>query len=113
MPFEDTKILEFNQHQKSDKTPPIIFADFEYLIKRIHACKNQSSTTKLGNHVPCEYSITMIRTFDGTENKHDVYRGEDCMRNICESLRLLVMKITNFEKRKMIPLTKEKKESRE
>ena len=22
MPFEDTKILEFNQYQKSDKTPP-------------------------------------------------------------------------------------------
>ena len=74
MPFEDTKILEFNQHRKSDKTPPIIFADFEYLIKRIDACKNQSSTTKLGKHVPCEYSMSMLRTFDGTENKHDVCR---------------------------------------
>ena len=27
MPFEDTKILEFNQYQKSDKAPVIIYAD--------------------------------------------------------------------------------------
>ena len=53
MSFEDTKILEFNQHQNSDKTPPIIFADFESLIKRIDGCKNESSTTKLGKYVPC------------------------------------------------------------
>ena len=35
MPFEDTKILEFNQYQKSDKTPFIIYADLESLIKKM------------------------------------------------------------------------------
>ena len=29
MPSEDTKILEFNQYQKSDKAPFIIYADLE------------------------------------------------------------------------------------
>ena len=33
MPSEDTKILEFNQYQKSDKAPSIIFYDLEYLIE--------------------------------------------------------------------------------
>ena len=33
MPFEDTKILEFNQYQKSDKTRFIIFAVLESLVK--------------------------------------------------------------------------------
>ena len=28
MPSEDTKILEFNQHQKSDKMKSIIYAGF-------------------------------------------------------------------------------------
>ena len=28
MPSENTKISEFNQYQKSDKTPFIIYADF-------------------------------------------------------------------------------------
>ena len=32
MPFEDTKILDFNQYQKSDKAPFIIYADLECLI---------------------------------------------------------------------------------
>ena len=27
MPSEDTKILEFNQYQKSDKAPFVIYAD--------------------------------------------------------------------------------------
>ena len=41
----------------------------------------------------------MIWTFDGTEHKHGVYRGEDCIKNFCESLREYTTNITNFEKR--------------
>ena len=32
--FEDTKILEFNQYQKSDKTPFIIYRDLECIIEK-------------------------------------------------------------------------------
>ena len=35
MSFEYTEILGFNQYQKSDKTPFIIYADLESLIKNI------------------------------------------------------------------------------
>ena len=35
MPSEDTKILEFNQYQKSGKTPFIIFANLESLKKSL------------------------------------------------------------------------------
>ena len=48
--------------------------------------------------------MSVIWTFDGIENKHDVYR---------ESLREHAMKIMNFEKKKMIPLTNEQQESYE
>ena len=37
---EDTKILEFNQYQKSDKAPFIIYVDFKYIIEKIDGCKN-------------------------------------------------------------------------
>ena len=40
MPFEDTKMLEFNQYKKSDKAPFIIYADLECLIENINGCKN-------------------------------------------------------------------------
>ena len=34
MPSEDTKILEFNQYQKSDKAPFIIYANLECIIEK-------------------------------------------------------------------------------
>ena len=40
MPSADTKISEFNQYQKSDKAPFIIYADLECTIETIDGCKN-------------------------------------------------------------------------
>ena len=40
MPSEDTKILEFNQYQKPDKRPFVIYADFRCIIEKIDKCKN-------------------------------------------------------------------------
>ena len=51
MPFEDTKILEFSQYQKTDKALFIILGDLEYLIEKINECKTKpgnSSTATLG-----------------------------------------------------------------
>ena len=74
------------------------------MIKIIDGSKNISekfSTTKVGEHIPCGYSILTIRTFDGIENICDIYRGEDCMKKkFCEPLRELATKIINFEKKK-------------
>ena len=42
MPSEDTKILEFNQNQKSDKAQFIIYADLECLIEKFGGYKNNS-----------------------------------------------------------------------
>ena len=55
MPSEDTKILKFNQYQKSDKAPFIVFADLECIIEKIDGCKDNpenSSTTKVSEHIP-------------------------------------------------------------
>ena len=40
MPSEDTKILQLNQYQKSDKATFTIYADLEYLIEKIVGSKN-------------------------------------------------------------------------
>ena len=52
MPSEETKILEFSQHQKSNKAPFIIYADLECIIEKINGCKNNLeslSTTRFFN----------------------------------------------------------------
>ena len=54
MPFEDTKKLEFNQYQKSNKAPFTIYKDLEFLIEKTDGCKSNpenSSTTKVGEHI--------------------------------------------------------------
>ena len=104
MRSEDTKILEFNQYQKSDKAPFIIQEVFECMIEKIGGCKNNpenSATTKVSKHIPSGFSISTISSFRSTENKHDVYKDKDCMKKFWESLREQAMKIINFKKRSM------------
>ena len=53
-PSEDTKILEFNQCQKSAKAP-VLYADLECLIEQIDGCKNNpenSDTAKASEYIP-------------------------------------------------------------
>ena len=90
MPSEDTKILEFNQYHKSDQTPSIIYADPESLIENMDGYKDNaenSSTTKASEHAPPDFSVSTISSFKAIEYTHDVYRGIDCMKRFCESLR--------------------------
>ena len=47
------------------------------------------------------------------QNKHDLYRGKDCMKTFCESLGEYIMKIINFKKKQIKSLTKELQESYE
>ena len=82
MPSEDTKILEFNQYQQSDKTPFIIYADLECIIEKIDACKNNlenSSTTKLSKHITSSFSMSTVLSFRSIENDN-VCRGNDCIK---------------------------------
>ena len=75
MPFEDSKILELNHYQNSDKAPFIIYADLECLIEKIDVCKKNpesSSTTKLSEHILSSFSMSTISSFRSTEDKHNM-----------------------------------------
>ena len=70
---------------KSDKMPYIIYADIESFIKEIDGCADNlenSSTTKIDDHIPCRYSRSTMWAFDNIENKHTLYRGQECMKNV-------------------------------
>ena len=111
-----TKILEFNQYQKSRKAPFIIEVDLECKIKKIDGGKNSpenSSATKVSEHILSRFSMSTISSFRSIEDQHDLYRGKDCMKKFCELLWEHTMKIINFKKKKMKLLTKEHQESYE
>ena len=102
MPSEDTKILEFNQYQKSDKATFIIYADLECIIERIDGRKNNPenlSTTKVSHDIPSGFPMFTISSFRSIGNKYDVKRGKDCIKKTCVSLREHAMKIINFFKK--------------
>ena len=109
MPPGKDNILEFNQYIKSDKMPYITYADIESLIKKIDRCANNPenfSTTKIVEHIPCRYSMSTVWAFDHVENKHTICCRKDCMKKLSESLREHTKNIIDFEKKKVLPLTK-------
>ena len=80
---EDTKILELNQYQNSDKVPFIISADLQCITEKIDRCKNyleNLSARKVNEHISSGFSMSTISLFRSIGNKHDVYRGKDCMK---------------------------------
>ena len=66
---------------------------------------------KIGEHIPYGYSMSTIWAFDCLENKHALYREKDSMKKFCESLRKNAKNIIDFEKKKILPLTKEELKS--
>ena len=53
----------------------------ESLIKKINGCASNpqnSSTTKIGEHIPCGSSMSTMWAFDHIENKHNLCCGKDC-----------------------------------
>ena len=59
------------------------------LIEKINGYKNNpenSFTTKVGEHILSDFSMPTVSLFKSSENKHDVYRGKDCIKKEFESL---------------------------
>ena len=114
MPYEDTKILDFHLYKKSDKAPFIIYVDTECLTEKIDECKNNSEnsfTTNVSEHILSGFSMSAISPFKSKANKHDIYRGKDCMKKFCGSLGEHAMKTIDFKKKKMKLLTNEQQNS--
>ena len=104
------------QGKKSLKVPFIICADLECLLQKINTCQNnheKSYTEKKTVHKASGYSLITCCSFDKSENERKYYRGKDCMKIFCEDLKDQAMKIINYEKKEMTPLTTEEKESYE
>ena len=68
---EDIKIIESNKYQKSVEAPFVTCADLECLIEKIDGCKNNpenSSTTKVSEHIPSDPSMSTMLSFKSIEN---------------------------------------------
>ena len=112
MLIKDKDIIKYNHGEKSMKLPFVIYADLECLLEKMSTCENnpnESSTTEINKHTPSGYSIFTSCSFDESRNKLNYYRGKDCMKKFCKNLKEHATRIINYEKEKIIPLTKEEK----
>ena len=50
-------------------------------------------------HEPSGYALSLISSFDSKENKHNFYRGKDCIKRFCSDLKELGMKIITNKKK--------------
>ena len=69
-----------------------------------------SSTAKVIEYIQSGFSMSAVSSLRNI-NKHEVYRGKDCMKKFCEFLIEHAMKATNFKKKKMKLLLKEHQQS--
>ena len=108
MPTENNNTLKYNHGEKSLKVPFTIYADLECLLIKQQSCQNnlnESYTERKAMHEPCGYSLDLVSSFDSKQNKHNFYRGKDCIKRFCSDLKELGTKVVNYEQKEMIPLT--------
>ena len=113
MPNELEKILKYSPREKSLKVPFVIYANLECFLEKINSCQNdpeKSSKEKKTERTPSGYSWITCCSFDELKNEWGYDRGKYCMEMFCKNLRGQAMKIINYEKKEMIPLTHEETE---
>ena len=85
-------------------------------MKKEQSCQNnnnnnnnpeESYTEKKAKHGPSGWAKFTGCSFDKKENKLNCYRGKDCIEKLCKKLKGRAMKIIKYEKKIMIPSTKE------
>ena len=111
MPTKDNKTLKYYHGEKSLKAPFTIYADLECLLIKEQSCQNnpnESYNERKAKHVPSGYSLSLICSFDSKENKHNFYRGRDCIEKFCKNLKELGTEIINYEEKDIILLTDKK-----
>ena len=75
-------------------------------LDRYASNQKNSSTTKIGEHIPCKYSMWNIWALNHIENNHTLSRGEDCMKKFFSSLRDHTKNKLNFEKKKNVTVNR-------
>ena len=70
-----------------------------------------SSITEISDHIPCGYSMSKNWGFYHIEYKHTLNRGKYCVKKVCDSLKECTKNRFDFEKKKILPLTKKELKS--
>ena len=82
----------------------------KFFLLKINSSQNnpeESYTEKEAKHIPSGCACSLTCFFDSTKNKNGYFRGEDCIKRLCEKFIELALEIINYEENEMIPLIDE------
>ena len=88
MPEDGKNIIRFKNFYKQQKSPFVIYANFESLTKKIEEAEmdpNKSNTINTQLHEACSYCYIVVRS-DGKTNKPVEYRGPNAAEHMLKSL---------------------------
>ena len=96
LPKKGKNKLSYKANDRSIRTPHIIYADLECLLKNNNDLKdnldsNNTYRFKENLHVPSRYGLCLLRSYD--ENLLTHYRGTDCMKKFVRALKVMKMMI--------------------
>ena len=106
MPKEGKNILKYHSGEKSLKAANAIYFHLKALQVKNESCSNDPEkpyTVKKVIPEVCGYAMNLVRSYSKNIHKH--YRGK-----FSEDIKALAMKVINYEKKEMIPLTNRQNE---
>ncbi|VEN46542.1 unnamed protein product [Callosobruchus maculatus] len=81
LPSESEKVLRFKNFKNKCKAPFVIYADMEAILVPTKDMKEYQK------HIPCSVGYYVKCSYDDSLSFYRSYRGEDCMRWLCEELK--------------------------
>ena len=90
MPDKDNNILKFNNYQKQQPLPFVIYSDFEAITEKVSGCKpnvDKSYTEAYQRHTDCGYCYKVVCCYDDKYSKPvQIYRGEKAVYKFMEKM---------------------------
>jgi len=90
MPDKDNNILKFNNFQKQQAVPFVIYADVEAITEKVQGCMpsdGKSYTEAYQKHKDCGYGYKVVCCYDDKyTQKEQIYRGENAVYQFMEAM---------------------------
>ena len=90
MPDKNNNILKFNNFQKQQAVPFVIYADFEAITEKIQGCRpydEKSFTEAYQKHTDCGYGYKLVCCYDDKYTKPlKLYRGKNAVYKFMEAM---------------------------
>ncbi|XP_071644513.1 uncharacterized protein [Temnothorax longispinosus] len=99
LPNESDKWLSFDNHDRKERLPFVVYADLECLLERRERenVEGGPRTERYAyqRHVPFSVGYYLCCTYDDTASAYRYRRGEDCVSWFVNELRVLARRVKN------------------